>query len=105
MLIIPIKPYLPSHQVNTIHQLLTLNELHHHFSHTREKQLHATLKALNIKAADSPLHACLICKKGKQTHKPIQYAVIYLLPNKSKVLTSFKHYLTTTPDRKRCWKL
>ncbi|ELR18364.1 uncharacterized protein ACA1_136750 [Acanthamoeba castellanii str. Neff] len=83
MLIIPIKPNLPSHQVNTVHQLPTLNELHHHFSHTREKQLCATLKALDIEATDSPLHACLICKKGKQTHKPIQYAMIYLLRNKS----------------------
>jgi hypothetical protein len=34
-----------------------------------------------------------------------QYATIYQLHNKNEVLTSLKHYLATTPDRRRCWRL
>jgi hypothetical protein len=53
MLILPIKPNVPSQQVNTVHQLPTLNEL-------------------DIEVVDLLVSDCKVWKQGKQTHKPIQ---------------------------------
>jgi hypothetical protein len=79
MLVVPINPEEPTHQVNTVKQLPTLDELHRHFGHAGEKRLRTTLKALGLDVSTATLSACQLI--GKQMLARASCGHVVVAPN------------------------